>query len=199
MKLVLLFGSYREPSNGRRILPFLKAAAEAKGFEVTIADAKQIDLPMLDKMYKEYESGKAPKNLEDFAAMVRDADAFAVVSGEYNHSPQPGLTNLMDYLLEEWGWRPAGLVGYSVGRFAGMRAAMHLRAYIGELGMPTIPTILGIGPVQQSLDESGNLTGDGAEGLRKATDRFLDELAWYAAAMKAKREADATPYGLFAA
>ena len=199
MKLLLLFGSYRRDSNGARILPYLQREAAKHGFEVEVANAKEIDLPMLDRMYKEYEKGKAPANMEKLAQQIAGADAFAIVAGEYNHSIQPGLKNMMDHFLAEWGWRPVGIVGYSAGRFAGMRVAMHLRAFLGELGLVSIPTILGIGPVQNALDAEGNPVGDGAEGLQKATNRFLQELAWYAEALQAKREADKTPYGIFAA
>lgn len=199
MKLTILFGSYRSESTGERILPYLQRKAETLGYSVEIASAKEFDLPILDKMYKEYEAGKAPENMEKLAQMIRTSDAFLVVAGEYNHSIQPGLSNMMDHFLEEWGWRPAGIVGYSVGRFAGVRTAVHLRAFLAELGLVTIPSILGIGPVQTALDDNGNPTGDNGAGLEKAAARFLDELGWYASAMKAKREADNTPYGLFAA
>lgn len=199
MKLLILFGSYRRDSNGARILPYLVAEAKKLGFEPEVADAKEINLPMLDRMYREYEKGAAPENMEKLAQKIKAADAFIVVAGEYNHSIQPGLKNMMDHYLQEWGWRPVGITGYSAGRFAGMRAAVHLRAILGELGMVSIPTILGIGPVQSSLNEQGQPMGDDAPALQKATARFLDELRWYAQALQSKRAADATPYGLFAA
>lgn len=198
MKLLIVFGSYRSDSTGRRAVAYVEAQAKTKGFEVEVADAKAADLPMLDRMYKEL-GDDAPDNMKKLAEQIASADAFAVVAGEYNHSIQPGLKNMMDHFLDEWGWRPAGIVGYSAGRFAGVRVAMHLRALLGELGMVSIPNILGIGPITASLDEAGNAIGDGANGLNRATDRFLDELSWYASALKAKRDADQTPYGLFAA
>jgi NAD(P)H-dependent FMN reductase len=199
MKLLILFGSYRRDSNGLRILPYLKQSAEKQGFEVEIANARELDLPMLDRMYREYEKGTAPANMEKLAQQIKSADAFIIVAGEYNHSIQPGLKNMIDHYQAEWGWRPVGMATYSAGRFSGMRVAVHLRAILGELGMVSIPTILGIGPVQSSLDEKGVPIGEGAAALNKSTDRFLNELKWYADALEAKRRTDATPYGLFAA
>ncbi len=199
MKLLVLFGSYRRNSNGARIIPFLQQEAARHGFQVEVANAKAVDLPMLDRMYKEYPAGEAPDNMERLARQIKAADAFIVLAGEYNHSIQPGLKNMLDHYLEEWGWRPVGIASYSAGRFSGMRVAMHLRVLLAELGMVCIPSILGIGPVQTALDEQGAPVGEGAAGLSKATDRFLKELKWYAGALADKRRAEATPYGLFAA
>ena len=63
------------------------------------------------------------------------------MSAEYNHSVPPGLTNLIDYFLEEYFWRPSAIVCYSVKGFGGMRAAMQLRALLPEVGMPSIPSL----------------------------------------------------------
>ena len=82
-------------------------------------DAKEIGLPMLDRMYKEYAPGGAPEALERLAGKIRAADAFVFVAGEYNFGVQPGLKNLTDHFLEEWFWRPAAIASYSAGRFAG--------------------------------------------------------------------------------
>ena len=48
----------------------------------------------------------------------------------------PALANTLDYFLEEWSWRPSAIACYSAGAFGGVRAAMHLRALLAELGMP---------------------------------------------------------------
>ena len=72
-------------------------------------------------MYKEYEKGKAPAVLERFALLYRAADAFIVVSGEYNHSIPPALSNLLDHFLEEYFFRPSAIVCYSAGAFGGVR------------------------------------------------------------------------------
>ena len=76
-------------------------------------------------MYKEYEKGQAPEILERLATRIRAADAFIIVSGEYNHSIPPALSNLLDHFLEEYFWRPSAIVCYSAGAFGGVRAAMQ--------------------------------------------------------------------------
>ena len=84
------------------------------------------------------------------------ADAFIIVSGEYNHSIPPALSNLLDHFLEEYFWRPSAIVCYSAGAFGGVRAAMQLRAMLSELGTPSIPSLLPVPRVQDAFDEEGH-------------------------------------------
>ena len=122
-------------------------------------------------MYKEYEKGKAPAVLERLALLYRAADAFIVVSGEYNHSIPPALSNLLDHFLEEYFFRPSAIVCYSAGAFGGVRAAMQLRALLSELGMPSISSLFPIPKIQDTLDSTGapldkaGTAGDGPENL----------------------------------
>ena len=99
--------------------------------------------------------GEAPAPLETLATLYRSADAFVVVSGEYNHSIPPALSNLLDHFLEEYFWRPSAIVCYSAGAFGGVRAAMQLRAMLCELGMPSIPSLFPIPKVRAAFDDEG--------------------------------------------
>ena len=97
---------------------------------------------------------------------------------------------MLDYFLEEYFWRASGIVCYSAGQFGGVRAAMQLRMTLGELGMPSIPTLLAIPRIAQALDEAGRPQQD---WLAPAMADFLAEFGWYAAALKQGR-ARGTPY-----
>ena len=112
-------------------------------------------MPLLDRMYKEYEKGTAPQILESLATLYRTADAFVVVTGEYNHSIPPALSNLLDHFLEEYFFRPSAIVCYSSGAFGGVRAAMQLRAMLCELGMPSISSLFPIPSIQTAFDDDG--------------------------------------------
>jgi NAD(P)H-dependent FMN reductase len=100
---------------------YLVRALRERGADPELIDAKEVGLPILDRMYKEYPKGGAPAALEALAERIRTADAFLFVTGEYNWGIQPGLKNLTDHFLEEWYWRPAAIASYSAGRFAGAR------------------------------------------------------------------------------
>ncbi|RZM27918.1 MAG: NADPH-dependent oxidoreductase, partial [Sphingomonas sp.] len=137
-RILILYGSYRSDRQGIRLADYLVASFTARGAAVELIDAKAIDLPILDRMYKEYSAGEAPPKLAELAAKIRAADAFVFVTGEYNWGVQPGLKNLTDHFLEEWFWRPAAIASYSAGRFAGARAGLAWHGTLSEMGMVVI-------------------------------------------------------------
>ena len=186
----ILFGSLRRDRKGIRAVRFLEAELRNRGHEPHIVDALALDLPMLDRMYKEHPDGEAPETLERLATLYRRADGFIVAAGEYNHSIQPGLKNLLDHFLEEYFFRPSAIVCYSAGPYGGLRGAMQLRAILGELGMPSISSILAIPRIQSAFDEDGNPLD---EAYPRRVGRFLDEFAWWAEATRHQR-AKGTPY-----
>src|SRR3546814_13278720 len=106
--------------------------------DVELIDAKAVGLPMLDRMYKEHAPGSAPPAMEALAGKIKAADAFVFVTGEYNWGMQPGLKNMTDHFLEEWFWRPAAIVSYSAGRFAGARANIAWHGTMSVLGMVVV-------------------------------------------------------------
>jgi NAD(P)H-dependent FMN reductase len=113
-----------------------------------------------------------------------------VVSGEYNHSIPPALSNLLDYFLEEYFWRPSAIVCYSAGAFGGVRAAMQLRAMLCELGMPSISSLFPIPRIQNVLDCNGRSED---RAMEQRFERFASELEWYGDALKSRR-LQGTPY-----
>ena len=165
-------------------------ALAARGHEAVLVDPLELQLPLLDRMYKEYPAGEAPHALAQLAELYDRADGFLIVSAEYNNGIPPALKNLLDHFLEEYFWRPSGIVCYSTSQFGGVRAAMQLRMTLAELGMPSVPSVLAIPRIQDTLDAEGVPTG----GHRvRGLDRFLDEFAWYANALRLQR-AGGTPY-----
>jgi NAD(P)H-dependent FMN reductase len=190
LDLLIFYGSVRRDRQGIRAARFILEACRARGHNATLVDPLEERLPLLDRMYKEYAPGEAPEVLERLAGLIKAADAFIIVSGEYNHSIPPALSNLLDHFLEEYFWRPSAIVCYSGGGFGGVRAAMQLRAMLCELGTPSIPSLLPVPKVQEAFDEEGRPHD---ESYHRRAARFLDELEWYANALKAARGAG-VPY-----
>lgn len=185
LKIVVLVGTVRSERQGIKAARYVERALVARGHDVTIVDPIVVQLPILDRMYKEYEKGAAPAVLEGLAQLYRSADAFVVVSGEYNHSIPPALSNLLDHFLEEYFFRPSAIVCYSAGAFGGVRAAMQLRAMLCELGMPSISSLFPIPKIQDAFDDGG-VPRDQAIDRRFA--RFAAELEWYANALREARQ-----------
>jgi NAD(P)H-dependent FMN reductase len=190
VRFVVVYGSVRSARQGIKAARFVVRALEERGHAITLLDAKELALPFLDLMHKEYPKGTAPEPLRTINGHLATADGFVIVTGEYNHGLPPALTNLLDHFLEEWFWRPSAIVCYSQGSFGGVRAAIHLRAMLGELGMPSIPSIFPCPKVQDGFDDDGT-PRDPATPRRFA--RFAAELEWYAGALAAAR-VNGTPY-----
>jgi len=184
LNVVIFYGSVRSARQGIKAARFILSTCRARGHSATLVDPLDYPLPLLDKMYKEYAPGSAPETLQRLADLVTAADAYIVVSGEYNHSIPPGLANLMDHFLEEYFRKPSAIVSYSAGPFGGVRAAVALRSMLAEMGMSSIPSVLPIPAVQQAFDDDG--TPRDSQYHARA-DRFFQELEWYATALRDAR------------
>ena len=184
MNITVIYGSVRSARQGIKAARFVVNKFKEAGHSVTLVDPLEFKLPLLDKMYKEFGKG-APDVMERLAGVFKKTDAFVIVSGEYNHSIPPALTNLLDHFMEEYFWKPAGIVVYSAGGFGGVRAAMQLRVLLPEIGMPTIPSIFPISKVQDSMSAEGKALDASYD---KRIGKFMQELVWYAEACKGQRE-----------
>jgi NAD(P)H-dependent FMN reductase len=193
-RILVFYGSYRSDRMGIRLAQFVIEGFRARGEEVELIDAREIGLPILDRMYKEYPKGKAPAALEELAGKIRTADGFVFITGEYNWGIQPGLKNLTDHFLEEWFWRPAAIASYSAGRFAGARAALAWHGTLSEMGMVVTSSTISVGPIGQSLSQDGKPTGEGGKALEHAFPRFADDLMWWVEAAKAQRARKSPPF-----
>src|SRR3954447_13257787 len=181
LRFAVLFGSMRRDRAGIRAARFILEQLRRRGHEPTLVDALECQLPLLDRMYKEFPKGEAPAVMERLATLYREVDGFVIVAGEYNHGIQPGLKNLLDHFLEEYFWRPSAIVCYSAGQYGGVRAAMQLRMTPAELRFPRIRSLLPIPRIGQTLDDDGQPTAAwGGHG----TDRFWAEFLWYARALR---------------
>lgn len=193
-RILVFYGSYRTDRQGIRLARYLVHALAARGASPELIDAKALDLPMLDRMYKQYPAGSAPAPLETLAKKIRAADAFVFVTGEYNWGVQPGLKNLTDHFLEEWFWRPAAIASYSAGRTAGVRAGLAWHGILTEMGMVVVSSTLAVGGIGHALDETATPTGDDGEALTRSFPRFADDLAWWTQAARAQRAVKKPPF-----
>ena len=189
-KIAIIYGSVRDKRQGIKGVLFLANKCKERGHEVTIVDPLEFDLPLLDKMYKEYKNDDAPENLKKLSPILSSADGYIVVCGEYNHSIPPALTNLMSYFRSEYFFKPSAIASYSAGAYGGVRAAIQMRAFLCELGTPSVPSLYVMPKVHLSFDSEGNALD---ESFEKRVKKFLDEFDWYLEALKAKRQ-EGTPY-----
>ncbi|HXB53080.1 MAG TPA: NAD(P)H-dependent oxidoreductase [Rhizomicrobium sp.] len=192
--ILVFYGSYRATRIGIRMATFVTNELRACGAAPELIDAREIGLPIIDRMYKEYPPGSAPPAMESLARKIRTADAFVFVVGEYNWGPQPGLKNLTDHFLEEWFWRPAAVVSYSPSRLSGARAASAWHPILSEMGMVVISSTVAVGPITETLDAEGAPIGNVGELAQKALRRMAADLAWWTSAARNQRLQKPPPY-----
>lgn len=191
MVIPILQGSVRSERMGDRAAKWVLAQLVARGHDAVIVDAAALELPLLDKMWKEIKQDPAPqyvqlhRKLAPLAELYARADGYVVVCGEYNHSIPPALSNLIDHFLEEYAFRPAAIVCYSAGIFGGVRSAMQLRALLPEVGLSSIPSLQPIPKIGSVLDPDGV---DPTRQLDHRSRKFFDEFDWYLRALKAERD-----------
>lgn len=190
MQVAVLQGSVRLDRMGDRVAKWVVAQLEKRGHTATLVDAAVLDLPLLDRMWKEIkgedgtEHAALREKLRPVAELYERVDGFAIVSGEYNHSAVPALVNMIDYFMEEYFYRPSAIVCYSTLPFGGVRGAIHLRTLLAEVGMGSIPTIQPVPSVGDALSEDGVAL---TQELAEKSGKFFDEFEWYMEALKLGR------------
>ena len=188
MNIAIILGSVRRDRNGSKAGVWIRKKLEERGHTVTLIDPMELDLPTLDRMYKEMENPE-PK-FQKLHDMIKSAEGYVPITPEYNHTTSGAMKNTLDYCLEEYFFKPSAVVSYSAGPFGGVNAAQHLRQIFAELGAPSIPSSLQISKVHEVFDNDGNLL---AKEYDRRVNRFLDEFDWYLEAFKNQR-AKGTPY-----
>ena len=184
MNLTVIITSTRP---GRAGLPianwFVERAKKHGAFEVSVADLKEIGLPHMDEpkhpRFQQYEH----EHTKRWSAIVSAADAFAIVTPEYNFSAPPALINALDFLFKEWAYKPAGFISYG-GVSAGLRSVQMSKLLLTSLKIVPIPEAVSIPFFMKMMD------GDafkGSEDLEKAIKPMLDELHKWATALKTMR------------
>ncbi|GAA3822354.1 NAD(P)H-dependent oxidoreductase [Streptomyces coacervatus] len=117
------------------------------------------------------------------------ADAFVVLTPEYNHSYPAGLKNLIDWHFTEWQAKPVGLVSYG-GLSGGLRAVEHLRQVFAELHAVTLRDTVSFHNAGASFDEGWLKDPTAPDAAAKV---MLDQLVWWGRGLREARER--RPYG----
>ncbi|ALJ11772.1 NADPH-dependent FMN reductase [Sphingopyxis macrogoltabida] len=192
--ILVFYGSYRRDRQGIKLARWIVKSLNARGDSAELIDAKAVDLPMLDRRFSDYADGEAPPAMAKLAERIAAADGFVFVAGEYNGGLQPGLKNLADHFLPEYGWRPAAIASYSAGPFAGIKAATAWRGTLAVMGMVVTATGLSLARIGGAFDADGEPAGEDGGRLAKAFPRFADDLGWWIDAAKAQRDKAPPPF-----
>jgi NAD(P)H-dependent FMN reductase len=184
-KLLVIIASTRP---GRVGLPvgewFAARAREHGGFEVEVTDLAELDLPLMDEPNHPRLRQYTNDHTKAWSARVDASDAFALITPEYNHGFTAPLKNAIDFLHEEWRYKPVGFVSYG-GVAAGTRAMQMLKPVLVGLKMTPVLEAVNIPFVRQFIDDEEQFQPN--ELLEQAADAMLDELVRVEAALRTLR------------
>jgi len=180
-QLMIVIASTRP---GRVGLPvaewFRERAEEHGGFAVGLVDLAELQLPLLDEASHPRLRQYTQQHTHDWSAMVADADAFVFVTAEYNYGYPAALKNAIDYLHQEWQYKPVGFVSYG-GVAAGTRAVQQLKQVVGAVKLVAVVEAVNIPFVAQFIDNHGVLQAN--DVMEQAARAMLDELVRVQAAL----------------
>jgi NAD(P)H-dependent FMN reductase len=190
-KLVIIVGSVREGRFGPTVASWVAEQADTHGsFDVEVVDLADVEIPLaLPAASPKYagDSYPRPAGMAVLTTHLDAADAFIVVTPEYNHSYPASLKAAIDWHFTQWTAKPVAFVSYG-GAAGGRHAVLHLENVLTELHAVTIRDGLAF-PNYFTNWQDGRPIDDAAAGYAKV---LLDQLAWWATTLKSARLA--APY-----
>jgi NAD(P)H-dependent FMN reductase len=176
MNIEIVAGSPREESVTRRIARYLqKHLSATTEHNVQLLDVRDWALPLLQEEVFTSVS-KAPETLQPLAARMFNANAFLLVSPEYNGSYTPALKILFDHFPKQ-SRKAFGIITSSTGPLGGIRASQQMQLLIHALFGIGSPYMLVTPFVDKKFDEAGNLLDP---AFQKNIDVFVSEFLWLA-------------------
>jgi NAD(P)H-dependent FMN reductase len=173
-KLLIIIASTRPGRVGLPVAQWFEAHARAhEGFEVSVADLAELDLPFMDEPSHPRLQQYTKQHTRDWSATVGAQDAFAFVMPEYNHGFNAPLKNAIDFLHNEWSYKPVGLVSYG-GVSAGTRAAQMIKQVVLSVKLTPVVESVSIPFVKQFVDDDDRLQPN--EVMSQSASAMLDEL-----------------------
>ncbi|MFN8503560.1 NADPH-dependent FMN reductase [Kouleothrix sp.] len=191
LRLQIIIASTRPGRRGLPIGQWIYSRALAHGaFDVDLADLAEINLPFFDEPGHPRLRQYVHQHTKDWSARVEAADAFVMVTPEYNFAMNAPLKNALDFLHQEWQYKPVGFVSYG-GVSAGTRAVQMLKQVVTTLKMTPLPEAVAIPFFAQFFDAEGRLNPN--DTMESAATAMLGELARFAAALRPLRAPAAAP------
>lgn len=188
INLLVIIASTRPGRVGLPVGTWIADVAREHGaYEVTIADLKEIDLPLMNEPNHPRLRQYTHEHTKQWSAMVEAADAYLFVMPEYNFAMTAPLKNAIDYLSLEWGYKPVGLVSYG-GLSGGLRAAQMVKQTVTALKMMPVSEAVALPMVGQSIDDDGNFAA--SDSATRSAGAMLNEVRRWAIALQPLRNGD---------
>jgi NAD(P)H-dependent FMN reductase len=181
--VALIIGSNREGRFGPVVADWLLGRIrERDDIEVDVVDVADVRLPTALSYSP---SAEVAAELAKVGPKLADADAFVVLTPEYNHSFPAPLKNLIDWHYTEWRAKPVAFVSYG-GLSGGLRAVEHLRQVFAELHAVTVRDTVSFRNAGAQFDEEGRHKDPSAPDA--AAKGMLDQLVWWGRTLREAKE-----------
>lgn len=164
-KILAFAGSTRTASYNKQLVRHAAAVATAAGAEVTLLDLRDYPLPLFDGDLEDQQG--LPENAKKLKTIFRAHDALLIASPEYNSSITAVLKNTLDWVsraesddepaLIAYRGKVATLLSASPGALGGLRALVHVRAILGNIGVIVLPDQVAIPKAHEAFDTNGGL------------------------------------------
>lgn len=185
-KLKVIVASTRPGRKGPAIASWFVGIVDSfPEFELELIDLQDVNLPFLDEAAHPRLQKYEKDHTKRWSTLISEADAFVLVTPEYNHGPPATIINALDFLSKEWVEKPMGFVSYG-GISAGTRAVVRLVPTVANLGMMPIPQAVNIPFFTQFIDSDGIFKG--SEKSEKAARNMIKELIRWTEALKGMRD-----------
>jgi NAD(P)H-dependent FMN reductase len=187
LKLAVIIGSVREGRFGPVVASwFTEQAAGHGAFELDVIDLAQAELPLeLPALPPAMEPNPVrPDGMTDLTERLAAADAFVIVTPDYNRSFPASLKAAIDWHFPQWSAKTIGFVGYS-GASGGLLAIESLRQVFNELNAHTVRDYVSFPRYYLLFDDEGNLREPDEPAAAART--MLDQLHWWASALAVAR------------
>lgn len=187
VKLAIIIGSVREGRFGPVVANWFAGQVDDR-FEIDIIDLAEAEVPaalpavppLMDP------DPVRPAGMHDLTDRLAAADAYVIVTPDYNRSYPAALKAVIDWHFTEWDAKAIGFVGYSGGS-GGLLAIEHLRQVFNELNAHTIRNYVSFPRYYMLFDENGRLHAP--EEPEAAATALLDQLHWWTTALIAAKSA----------
>lgn len=182
LKIAVIVGSTRDGRFGPAVATWiLDRLARREDMTTDLIDLVETPLPTVFPVLGLPPASQEAKSLlAAVSPRLAAADAFVIVTPEYNHSFPAALKNAIDWHTTEWHAKPVAFVSY--GAFsAGLRAVEQLRLVLAELHAVTIRDGVGFQRAWEQFDGDGKAVDPAADAAAKT---MLDQLAWWAHALR---------------
>ena len=190
LQLAVILGSVREGRFGPTVGNwFVRQARQRDDVTVDVIDLGNVALPMTMPAFGAQAVPEAVHALQKLTPRLAAADAFVVVTPEYNHSFPAALKNAIDWHHQQWHAKPVGFVSYG-GMSGGLRAVEALRPVFAELQAMTIRETVSFHDALRQFDAEGAPLNP--DGCNEAARTMLNQLTWWAHALRDAKAA--SPY-----